>query len=259
MSTTTARLGLHKPADDGSEDVNVLTDLNQPYDRLDLYIQCRVVTSSTRPTGTDRFTGLQIWETDTGKSYIWNGSAWRQLVAEGASFDSAVTFAGAITMSGGLTVSGGVGQVLFARKTADESVTSSTTLQDDDHLTVSVSASAVYQIEMALIYDGDQTTGDLKFQFSAPSGSAFSYGMLSPHTDQTSTTASAVKITEQTLAAASTLGCFGSGTNVVARAFGLLVTGGTSGTFKLTWAQNGSSATATRLRTNSYLIARRMA
>lgn len=259
MSSLTPRLQLHKSADDGSENVDVVQDINEPFDRLDLYIQCRVVTSGTRPTGTDRFTGLKIWETDTGKAYIWNGSAWRQIVAEGATFDPAVTFAGAVTMSGGVTVSGGVGQVLFARKTADESVASSTTLQDDDHLTLSVAASAFYQAELFMIFDGDATTGDLKIQFSAPAGAAFSYGTLSPHTDQTSTTSSTMKVAEQTLAAASTYGCMGSGTNIIGRASGLLVTSGTAGTFKLTWAQNGSTATATRLRANSYLLLRRVA
>lgn len=253
MSTTTTRLQLHKPADDGSENVDVLQDINEPFDRIDLYIQFRVVTSITRPTGTDRFTGLKIFETDTGKAYVWNGSAWKQMLVESASFDAAVSFAG------GISVTAGVGAFLFVRKTADESVTSSTTLQDDNHLTLSVEANAVYQVELVMIYDGEETTGDLKVQFVAPASAAFSYGTMSAHSDQASEFDSSMKLTEQTLAAATTYGCFGTGVNVFGRAFGLLVTAGTAGTFKLQWAQNGSSATATRLRTNSYLILRRVA
>lgn len=36
-----------------------------------------VVTSSTRPTGADRVTGMQIFETDTKRSWQWNGSEWQ--------------------------------------------------------------------------------------------------------------------------------------------------------------------------------------
>lgn len=35
-----------------------------------------VVTSSTRPTGLDRITGMRIYETDTGREWMWNGTAW---------------------------------------------------------------------------------------------------------------------------------------------------------------------------------------
>src|SRR5574341_1924364 len=57
----------------------------------------------------------------------------------------------------------------FVRKTADESVTSSTTLQDDDHLVIAVEANTNYFIEAFLIYDGD-AAGDFKFTFSVPAG-----------------------------------------------------------------------------------------
>lgn len=35
-----------------------------------------VCTSSTRPTGTQRYTGRTIFETDTGKMRTWNGANW---------------------------------------------------------------------------------------------------------------------------------------------------------------------------------------
>jgi hypothetical protein len=35
-----------------------------------------VCTSTTRPTGTDRFPGLGIYETDTQKVFVWNGAIW---------------------------------------------------------------------------------------------------------------------------------------------------------------------------------------
>jgi hypothetical protein len=36
----------------------------------------RIVTSATRPTAPNVFEGLQIYETDTNLSYIWDGAAW---------------------------------------------------------------------------------------------------------------------------------------------------------------------------------------
>lgn len=39
-----------------------------------------VCTSSTRPSSPD--TGAMIYETDTEKVYVWNGSAWRQVATE---------------------------------------------------------------------------------------------------------------------------------------------------------------------------------
>jgi hypothetical protein len=69
MATTTARLGLTKPGTADPVDINVL---NTDLDRLDLYTSTLVCTSSTRPTGTDRFTGLIIYETDTKRNYVWD-------------------------------------------------------------------------------------------------------------------------------------------------------------------------------------------
>jgi hypothetical protein len=42
-----------------------------------------VCTSATRPSSPD--TGAMIYETDTGKSYIWDGSAWQQIAVNSSS------------------------------------------------------------------------------------------------------------------------------------------------------------------------------
>ena len=44
----------------------------------------QVVTSGTRPTGSLRPTGQDIYETDTGKKLTWNGSAWTVAVNRAA-------------------------------------------------------------------------------------------------------------------------------------------------------------------------------
>ena len=74
MSTTTPRLGLYKPASDGSELVNVNTDLNNNYDAIDLAMGFRIVTSSTRPS--TPYSGQGILESDTSyRSYLHNGTS----------------------------------------------------------------------------------------------------------------------------------------------------------------------------------------
>ncbi|MGW6912598.1 hypothetical protein ACWGB8_02050 [Kitasatospora sp. NPDC054939] len=116
MSTTTTRLGLYKPADDGSELVNVQTDLNQNYDKLDLAIGARIVTSSTRPSSP--YGGQLIQESDTSRIYVSNGSvpasgSWKQIAAAGGSFLSALTLgstlavSGAVSLNSTLAVTGG--------------------------------------------------------------------------------------------------------------------------------------------------------
>lgn len=73
MPTFTSRLGLIKQA--GGEDVDVDL-LNANFDRLDAFAGTVVCTSTTRPTGTDRFVGVVIYETDTNVARRWTGTRW---------------------------------------------------------------------------------------------------------------------------------------------------------------------------------------
>lgn len=102
--TYTSRLALYKPAADGSDNVNVVTDLNNNLDRLDALVSFVPVTVSTYPASA--FQGEAFYETDTGKAYV-NKSAvasssdfWQIMVA-GADFDSDMTFNGTVVASGG--------------------------------------------------------------------------------------------------------------------------------------------------------------
>ena len=60
---------------------------------------------------------------------------------------------------------------LAAYKTLDETVTNSTTLQNDDALLVSLAANAVYLFAVLLDYEGAAVgTGDLKYGWGVPTG-----------------------------------------------------------------------------------------
>jgi len=85
MSDTTPRLGLYKPADDGSEPVNVATDLNDNLEKIDSLIGFVPATDAVPPAIT--YDGMGRYDTDTGKvRYFKNGTTWTQLLSAGASF-----------------------------------------------------------------------------------------------------------------------------------------------------------------------------
>jgi hypothetical protein len=92
--TFTSRLRLYKPAADGSDNVNVVTDLNNNLDRLDAIVSFVPVTLATYPAS--GYHGQAFYETDTGKAYL-NVSASAstitksQVLVAGASFDSNIT------------------------------------------------------------------------------------------------------------------------------------------------------------------------
>lgn len=107
MSSLTARLGLYLPADDGSEDVDVSTDLNDNLERLDVAVGFLNVTSSTRPAAP--FNGQAIRETNTLKHYVHDGTVpasagWVQALVGSAGFDPAANFNSSVTASGVLNV-----------------------------------------------------------------------------------------------------------------------------------------------------------
>lgn len=103
MSTTTTRLGLYKPAADGSELVSVVTDINNNMDSVDAKTGAFACTSGTRPGSP--YNGQFIRETDTGKMYVCSntvGPVWSQVmfgnsVAYGDATDTALNIVGGVT------------------------------------------------------------------------------------------------------------------------------------------------------------------
>lgn len=86
MASTTPRLNLHMPADDGSEPINVATDLNDNLERIDSVAGFIPSTAATPPSAI--FDGMTTYETDTGRAKFRKGlaGAWNYLLAAGASF-----------------------------------------------------------------------------------------------------------------------------------------------------------------------------
>jgi hypothetical protein len=132
----------------------------------------------------------------------------------------------------------------IAHKTANEAVASSTTLQDDNHLTVAVAANAIYLFELEATYQAS-STGLLKTQLSVPASTT---GNISICALGNGVTGSAK------LAAVNSSAVFGgNGADCTARIYGTVTTAGTAGSILLQWAQSTSHATGTTLYAGSYM------
>ena len=86
MSSTTPRVGFYMPADDGSEPVNVATDLNDNLEKMDSAVGFAPATSGADPSAL--YDGKPAYETDTGRAKFRKGGVWSYLLTSGASFIS---------------------------------------------------------------------------------------------------------------------------------------------------------------------------
>jgi hypothetical protein len=143
-------------------------------------------------------------------------------------------------------------------KSVTETVTNSTTLQNDDELFLSVEANATYEVELWLLHSSG-TTGDFKGGWTAPSGATFAWGVHGVSGASVSTVgATEVNFQIRTLAESIQLGGANlSGTAAYLR--GTLVTSSTAGTLQFQFAQQVSDAAATQVRNGSVLKIKRTA
>lgn len=149
------------------------------------------------------------------------------------------------------------GYDVFARKTADQSVTSSITKVDDTHLSGSVLANGVYIVRWSLRTDG-ATAGDLRYAFVGPGAATMAWesaGLAAA--DATNVAPSITDVAA--IGTDAVHGTIGTGSTTRVDGSGLLLVSSTAGTFKLQWAQGTSSATATRVLTGSWMFARQVA
>lgn len=140
-------------------------------------------------------------------------------------------------------------------KTSTESVTSSTTLQNDDQLFLPVVTNAKYKFEAYLIYDGS-AAADIKVAFTIPAGASITWNALGPQSGVGSTSLNAITAT----ASGTALGLACNGAQVLgAGPKGYLATAGTAGNLQMQFAQVISNATASRIFLGSWLTLTRIA
>lgn len=140
------------------------------------------------------------------------------------------------------------------RKAADESVTSSTTLQNDDELSFAVVAGEDYVFALWLGLFSTSATPDVKVGFTFPAGT-MSFGVQGG--DPTTSVAANSGATSGTTALAVGVAVSAAPVAQNARVNGSFECS-TTGTVRLQWAQNVSDGTAMTLREGSTLIAHKV-
>lgn len=154
-----------------------------------------------------------------------------------------------------------IGDVDYVHKTADESVISSTTVQNDNHLLVSVAANAEYEIVTQLGVTGS-AAGDIKTRWTIPSGATTQRFCRGPDTSSTgSTAATTIRCVALTNGHATEInyGLFSTSDLSWIEERMYVVVAGTAGVVQLQWAQNASTATNTTVKAGSYITVRRTA
>lgn len=158
------------------------------------------------------------------------------------------------------TLASGVGDTRTAYKTADETVTSSTTLQDDDHLVVPIGANETWAVQYTLYLSSANATGDFKATIGVPSGATVrNTSIIGIDAAATSATGSA-KMQSISSATALNVGVPASAqADTVAIFTASIENGATPGNVILQWAQNVSNASGTVVEQGSWLLATRLA
>ena len=216
-------------------------------------------TVSFTPAGgiaaTDVQAAIQEVVTDTAAAY-------QALSGKGAANGYAPLGVDSKVPAANLPTSSGTGDLLdyqFVRKIADESVTSSTVLQNDDHLLLPVLAGETWEFEVVLFYPGlvGAEAMDIKVALTFPAMNTIRWSGQGH--DVSATGASGPLY----------IGMMGAGDGSGASmAFGLLAGRGAvfikgvarpsaSGNIQVQWAQNFSNANPLTILTDSYLTGKR--
>lgn len=130
-------------------------------------------------------------------------------------------------------------------KTSDETITNTSTLQNDDVLSAAVSASATYLLTCHLIHNSGATPG-FKLAVSMPSGTTWRQGIFFCGS-------STVNFQFGVMTTAQITGITGAGTDSNAFFRAVIVVSTTPGTVQIQWAQNAANASNTIVRAGSNL------
>jgi hypothetical protein len=149
-----------------------------------------------------------------------------------------------------------MGPHLIVRKTADQSLSANTTLQNDAVLALPVAANEIWQVELFVLYFSP-TAANFKWAWTFPAGAVV---MSRVHGV---TSAGAVGFEEYTSATASgtarVLGSTAASAQQFQRFPLVYVGAGTAGTLQFQWAQNASDVGNTTVKANSTLWAVKLA
>jgi hypothetical protein len=135
----------------------------------------------------------------------------------------------------------------FIVKAADETVTSSTALQDDDHLLFAMGANESWQVHGNLWTSNAAEIGHIKITFTVPASASYMAQAWG------NSTAAAWQFSN-IRSVADTPSFYSASTGSQIWVFGIFRTAGTSGNCTLQWAQSVSNGTGTILKKDSHLF-----
>ena len=147
---------------------------------------------------------------------------------------------------------GTVGGLAFARKTANEGVTSSATLQNDDHLSIALNTSEVYELEGVLYVNTTANAHDLQIALTVPTGTTMKVSYQAR--EENGTTSREADILSTSGTAGTVIDVQSTGSNrAIVYVKGLIRTAGTAGNVTLQWADDDTTGTETvTIETDSY-------
>ncbi len=147
--------------------------------------------------------------------------------------------------------------IVTKRKTADESVTSSTTLQDDDHLLFAIAASEEWIARGSLAVSNALGTTGFKFGVTCPAGATI---MSSAEAVSNAAAQSlSAHVTASGAVLDVTTGSLTGATTIMVNFTIWCLNGATPGNVTVQFAQSTSSGTAVTVRKGSNLVANRVA
>jgi hypothetical protein len=147
-------------------------------------------------------------------------------------------------------VIGAVGSIIYRYKTADESVTSSATIQDDDHLSFNVNANETWELSGEIQADNVSNNVDIKVAFQLPTGAFMRiYTTGIQDAGGNAIQGNGLLMTSNTPKTMQING--GVSTLITFR--GIFVTGSNSGSVKFRWSQGTSNTSTTTVRSYSYM------
>jgi len=162
MATNTTKLGLIKP---DLTDVVDVGNLNDNADDIDAAVGFAIVTSGTRPGSP--WSGQVIYETDTGLSLVWDGSAWQPAGGGG----------GGVTVSSTAPVSPSAGDLWWDSDDGemylyyDDGTSSQWVAAAGPSVAVQSTAPTGYEGQLWL----DDTDGSMYVYYTDPGGGASSW------------------------------------------------------------------------------------
>jgi hypothetical protein len=142
---------------------------------------------------------------------------------------------------------------LLAYKSADESVTSSSVLQNDDNLLFAMGANDIWYVNVGILFfDNSSGVANIKVAFTIPSGSLALYNTFPA-------AGSLTVIWHEWRVSGTSENFSGTNTDRFVNITGTVKNGATPGNFQMQWAQNTSNGSAVTVKIGSNITGFKLA